>query len=98
MGRNKYIGIVEYRYGTSKIMISNFDLFMVLLNDDSFTKKFFRFDFYNKLTKEQGSLENDECFGYVPLLVLGGTEKIENIKKVKLKEHILLMSEALGMI
>jgi len=26
----------------------------------------------------------DECFGYVPLLGLGGTEKVENLQKVRL--------------
>jgi hypothetical protein len=38
----------------------------------------------------------DECFGYVPLLGLGGVEKIDNIRKVKLKEHIYLITEFMG--
>ena len=28
-----------------------------------------------------GSLLFDECFGYVPLLGLGGAKKVENLKK-----------------
>ncbi|WP_235182914.1 T6SS immunity protein Tdi1 domain-containing protein [Gracilibacillus boraciitolerans] len=28
-----------------------------------------------------------------PLLGLGGAEKVENLKKVKLKEHILIITE-----
>ena len=31
----------------------------------------------------------DECYGYVPLLGLGGSEKVDNLQKVKIKEHII---------
>ena len=35
-------------------------------------------------------------FCYTPLLGLGGEEKVENLKKVKLKEHILIITEFMG--
>jgi hypothetical protein len=38
----------------------------------------------------------DECFGFVPMLVLGGAEKVENLKRVKLKEHLDLLVQATG--
>lgn len=37
-------------------------------------------------------------FGYVPLLGLGGSEKVENKKKVKIKEHIELIMQMVGKI
>lgn len=40
--------------------------------------------------------ENDECFGYVPLLALGGKESVNNLKKVKILEHIALITEMSG--
>ena len=40
----------------------------------------------------------DECFGYVPLLSLGGSEKPENLQKVKLREHLELMYQMQGSI
>ena len=40
-----------------------------------------------------GSLSFDECFGYVPLLGLGGAKKVENLKKVKIREHIELITQ-----
>ena len=44
---------------------------------------------------ENGKLDFDECFGYVPLLQLGGSEKVENLKKVKIKEHLELITKML---
>ncbi len=41
----------------------------------------------------------EECFGYTPLLGLTGkkkAEEVENLKKVKLKEHILLIHGVYG--
>ena len=93
---NKFVGIVKYRYGTSEIMISNFDLFFVLLNDSSFVSKFFQANLYEEAVKKYGNLIYDECFGYVPILALGGKETIEQIKKVKIREHIALITELAG--
>ena len=93
---NKFVGIVKYRYGTSEIMISNFDLFFVLLNDSSFVSKFFQANLYEEAVKKYGNLMYDECFGYVPILALGGKETIEQIKKVKIREHIALITELAG--
>ncbi|WP_420990641.1 T6SS immunity protein Tdi1 domain-containing protein [Chitinophaga sp. CC14] len=38
-------------------------------------------------------MEYDECYGYAPLLGLGGKEKIENIEKVKISVHIALIAQ-----
>jgi hypothetical protein len=43
-----------------------------------------------------GSLAYDECFGYVPLLGLGGFERVKNLQKVKIKEQLMLITELLG--
>lgn len=93
---NKYVGLVRYKFGTSEIMISNYDLFLVLLNDDSFASRFFQIDLYEKAVDKYGTLNYDECFGYVPILALGGKESINNLKKVKIREHIALITELAG--
>ena len=49
-----------------------------------------------KQLKQYDESDYDECFGYTPLLGLGGAEKVENLKKVKLKEHILIITEFMG--
>ena len=53
---------------------------------------------YKEAVIENGKLNFDECFGYVPLLGLGGSEKVENLKKVKIKEHIELIMQMVGKI
>lgn len=45
-----------------------------------------------------GDLEYDECYGYVPLLGLGGAEKVEHLQKVKIKEHVSVIAQMLGKI
>ena len=45
-----------------------------------------------------GEIDLDQCFGYVPLLGLGGAEKVEHLQKVKLKEHISLIAQTMGKI
>lgn len=45
-----------------------------------------------------GKVEADECFGYVPLLGLGGKESVDNLKKVKIREHIELITQMVGKI
>jgi hypothetical protein len=34
----------------------------------------------------------------VPALALGGSEKVENIQKVKLREHLSILSQIVGVI
>lgn len=52
----------------------------------------------NEYIIQNGKLNFEECFGYVPLLRLGGSEKVENLKKVKIKEHIELITQMVGKI
>ena len=46
----------------------------------------------------EGRVEFEECFGYVPLLALGGNETVDNLKKIKTKEHIEVIIEMVGII
>lgn len=95
---NRYIRMVKYKNGTFKGISSGFDFFWEDANTDYFCKEFFELDKYNKAISKLGKLEYDECFGYVPLLGLGGSEKVENLKKVKIKEHIELITQLVGKI
>ncbi len=94
--KNRYVGIVRYKYGTSEIMMSSYDLFITLLNDNYFVKKFFQFELYINAVEKYGALNYDECFGYIPILALGGKETIEQMKKVKTREHIALITSLTG--
>ena len=43
-----------------------------------------------------GPLRFDECFGYAPLLGLGGSRRAEHLRKYKLREHIAFIAQAVG--
>lgn len=95
---NKYLGIVKYRKGTFNIIESGFKYFLDDLLDDEFVEDILDNSQYNQAVVNYGALNFDECFGYVPLLGLGGSEKVENLKKVKVREHIELITLLVGKI
>ena len=80
------------------MLAKNFKRFIQNLGDDYFLEKYFQIPQYIEAVNKLGKLEQDECFGYVPLLGLGGSEKIQNLKKVKIREYIELISQLVGKI
>lgn len=92
----EYIGIVKYKNGEFTIITRNYKRFENNLEDDYFIEKYFDIPQYVEAADKLGGVEKDECFGYVPLLGLGGSEKVENLKKVKTREHIELISQLVG--
>lgn len=93
-----YIGLVKYKNGSFAIITKNFKRFMQNIEDEYFIDKYFHISQYELAVKELGELDMDECYAYVPLLGLGGTESINNLSKVKTKEHIELISQMVGKI
>lgn len=89
---NAYIGIVRYRYEDNDYINKGFYRFEEEILDEELAVDYFTFKEYDEAVKKHGPLEYDECFGYVPLLVLGGSESVNNIKKVKMREHIALIA------
>ena len=57
---------------------------------------FFALEEYAQAVEKYGDLAYDECFGYVPLLALGGKEDVEHLKKIKMKEHIAVITQLTG--
>jgi len=93
---NQYIGMVKYKNGNFVMLAKSFKRFMQNIADDYFVEKYFQIPQYLEAVKKLGKLGHDECFGYVPLLGLGGSEKVDNLSKVKIREHIELISQMVG--
>jgi hypothetical protein len=51
---------------------------------------------HKKAVKNLGILESDECFAFVPAFALGGSARTSEIEKVKLREHLLFLSQLTG--
>lgn len=96
--RGEYVGIVKYKNGTFDIMIKNMKKFFRCLEDKYFINKFFSIHLYEEAVNLMGELSFDECYGYVTLLGLGGNEKVSNLKKVRTREHIEIITQLVGKI
>ncbi|EEL70147.1 T6SS immunity protein Tdi1 domain-containing protein [Bacillus mycoides] len=94
--QESYIVMINYRKGKTKVLASKFSLFIRFLEEEAFKQRALGWLPYPEVIKQYNEPEYEECFGYTPLLGLGGEEKVENLKKVKLKEHILIITEFMG--
>ncbi|WP_105979965.1 T6SS immunity protein Tdi1 domain-containing protein [Bacillus paralicheniformis] len=93
---NRYLRLINYRKGKFKGIAAGFEFFFEDLESESFCEKYLDWKNYSEGVEIYGKPNYDECFGYVPLLGLGGAEKVENMKKVKLIEHIYLITQFMG--
>ncbi|PEB97586.1 MULTISPECIES: T6SS immunity protein Tdi1 domain-containing protein [Bacillus] len=93
---NNYLLLLKYRKGTVDVVAGKFKFFFINTKDDYFLEKVLDWKHYQQALNKYGKLEIDECFGYTPLLALGGPEKVENLQKVKLIEHVYLITQFMG--
>ena len=94
--KGRYIRMVKYKDGIFEGIASGFNFFWGDLADGAFDARFFELAEYQAATNRLGQLQFDECFGYTPLLGLGGSKKVDNLRKVKITEHIDLITESAG--
>ena len=93
---NTYLTILRFRHSIFSIMEKGCNFFLNDLTDDNYIEEFLKPKNYYIARENQGPLEYDECFGYVPLLCLGGPEDAIHLEKVKTLEHIELILEVNG--
>ncbi|MEC2072513.1 T6SS immunity protein Tdi1 domain-containing protein [Alkalihalophilus marmarensis] len=94
--KDKYVNLLNFRKGNVHVVSSRFDFFFEDIMDSSFMNDELKWQPYPEAINKYSYPNYDECIGYTPLLGLGGSEKVENLKKVKLKEHILIITEFMG--
>ena len=93
---DRYMYIIKYRKGVFNNVLGGAYCFFRFLEDKEFISLELDIDMYNKAIQKYGEPAYDECFGYVPLLGLGGKDTVDNLKKVKLKEHIYIINDLVG--
>ena len=94
--RNEFIYILFYRYNDFDGISKGFKYFINDLVDKEFIEDCIKPKGFQEALQLLGAIAYDECYGYVPLLSLGGAEKPENLQKVKLREHLELMYQVQG--
>ena len=93
-----YLVLVDYRHGNTNSVAINFELLFRDFADNYFLREDLRWEPYPAARARLGEPAFDECFGYVPLLALGGPEVAENLEKVKLREHLALIGQFTGVL
>ncbi|WP_339178191.1 T6SS immunity protein Tdi1 domain-containing protein [Paenibacillus sp. FSL H8-0317] len=94
--KGRYLNLLNYRKGTVNVIAAGFDFFLEDINDESFLEEELDWLPFTEAIEKYGEIKFDECFGYVPILGLGGYERIESLSKVKLIEHIYLITQFMG--
>lgn len=93
---NGFFNLLRLRKGIVDIIGANAKNFVTYIADPEFLEWKFDWDSYAPAVKRLGQPEFYECFGYVPLLVLGGPERVEDLQRVKMREHVLIISQLAG--
>ena len=92
----KYLGFVKYKNGDFDIFTENLEFFLEDLPDKEFQDDYFELPLYHEAVEKHGELDYNQCFGFVPLLALGGFKDVDHLDKVKILEHLYLISELVG--
>lgn len=95
---NKYLMILNFRRNVVDVIPGSKYFFKYLEEEEECTYEELDWLPYPEAEKRYRAPEYDECFCYVPILALGGNEKVENLQKGKLKEHIYLITQFTGKI
>ena len=93
-----YLSIIDYRHGLTDVISNGTDFFFSDLAESNMLVKDLQWEPYPAARERLGEPAYDECFGYVPLLALGGPETVNHLQKVKLREHIALIAEFTGVL
>ena len=94
---NNYIVYLNVRYGTYLILPGNLVLLLnKIIFNKSILKGWFDLENYPVIPEKLGTPDYDECFGYSPLLAMGGSENIENIRIVKTLPYIDISTQTIG--
>jgi len=72
-------------------------VFNKVLTDPITYKYTFHGELYEEFGPTEPPLTPDECFGFFPLLSMGGEPSIESIQRVKMREHLGLLAQAAGL-
>lgn len=70
------------------------DLFFeACVTDPEFQQSYMFGGLFEDVKQRQGPLKHDECYGFFPAPVMGGAADAASARKVKLREHLMLLAQ-----
>lgn len=91
-----YVAYINIRNGTWEIIASNIKVLFNVRILSNIRLKMFDLEMFPALVGKLGRLAEDECYGYVPALALGGDNDIDKVERVKSVPYIDLICQSLG--
>lgn len=88
--------VLLYRFGMAEALFDDLDFVAMLLSDRDFLDERLRFAPYAEAVDRYGAPSYTQCFGYVPILALGGPQSVENLEKMELTTHVELITQLAG--
>ena len=94
-----YVIFVNVRSGNWNIITSRMDLlFNLYISTTEWFKRYFEINIsdFSKLVDRLGLPAEDECYGYVPALALGGSKSLKNVQVIKMLPYIDIIAQTIG--
>ena len=91
-----YVAYINIRKGIWKIIASNIKVLFNVRILSNIRLKMFDLEMFPILATKLGLLAEDECYGYIPALALGGDNDIDKIERVKSVPYMDLICQSLG--
>ena len=80
------MALIDYTTANSEWFFNRY------LTSNVFLNRYCDKEIFDQLKDKE--LEPDQCFGYTPLLSLGGSKTPENVVKVQMMEHLEIISQS----
>ena len=88
-----YLLYVNVRHQSRGYIGDDFELTMKRMKTEDFRSHVLSWEPYKEAVERYGTPNYEECFGYEPLLSLGGGESVDNLRKLNLKVHLDIISQ-----
>lgn len=93
---NGYLVQINYRTHEVMSVMKGLHFFERFMSSEDWVQNNLKPDLFFKACDKYGKPQFDEGFGFVPILAMGGVEDVAHMDKVKIREHILLISQLSG--
>jgi hypothetical protein len=96
--KDGYVQVLKYRHGHVSTVTDRPEWLFKIIGTRTGREDARHLDWspFPEAVERLGVPGADECFGYVPLLVLGGSETADRLEIVTMREHILLITQFAG--
>ncbi|QWW71202.1 GAD-like domain-containing protein [Rhizobium sp. WYJ-E13] len=83
----------DVHHGSLSRVTDNIVVMFMLMCDEEVREKILRSSQYKRMAPALGPPDRDECYAFEPALQLGGSGADDTIRRVKIREHLGILSQ-----